>query len=140
MQEAIDLDVDMINDVRALSSDGSMELVAENNLHVCLMHMQGEPGTMQDNPRYEDAAQEVHDYLVEQIMACEAANIPRGRIAVDPGIGFGKNLDHNLDILARLDLYRDIGCALMLGVSRKSFIGKITGEKDPKRCVPGSRA
>jgi len=141
MKAALAVGARVTNDVTALTHDpDSIVVAADNGAHVILMHMQGEPGTMQDNPRYEDAAQEVHDFLVEQIMACEAANIPRVRIAVDPGIGFGKNLDHNLDILARLDLYRDIGCALMLGVSRKSFIGKITGEKDPKSCVPGSLA
>ena len=129
------------NDVTALTHDpGSIVVAADSGAHVILMHMQGEPGTMQDNPRYRDAAQEVHDFLVAQIMACEAANIPRARIAVAPGIGFGKTLAHNLSILARLDLYRDIGCALMLGISRKSFISQITGEKDPKRCVPGSLA
>ena len=141
MKAALTAGARITNDVTALTHDpDSIVVVADSGAHVILMHMQGEPDTMQDNPRYGDAAQEVHDFLVAQIMACEAANIPRARIAVDPGIGFGKNLDHNLSILARLGLYRDIGCALMLGISRKSFISKITGEKDPKSCVPGSLA
>ena len=87
-----------------------------------------------------DVVVDVAAFLGERAAAAVEGGVGPDAILIDPGIGFGKNLDHNLDILARLDLYRDIGCALMLGVSRKSFIGKITGEKDPKGCVPGSLA
>jgi dihydropteroate synthase len=111
-----------------------------SGLPVILMHMQGDPGTMQDNPQYEDAAQDVFDYLKQRVAECEAAGMDRSRIAIDPGIGFGKTLDHNLDILARLNLYRDFKCPVLLGVSRKTFIGKLGGDAAPKERLGGSLA
>ena len=104
------------------------------------MHMQGEPGTMQKNPVYTDAANEVFEYLKKRVEACENAGIARERIAVDPGIGFGKNLEHNLQILKTLNMYQSLGLALLLGVSRKSFIGAISGEATAKDRLPGSLA
>lgn len=141
MTAAVEAGAMIINDVTALTGDpDSLSAAAGCDVDVVLMHMLGEPGTMQDDPRYDDAAQEVLNYLGGRVAACEAAGMERGRIAVDPGIGFGKTLAHNLDILSRLDLYEDLGCPVMLGVSRKSFIAKITGEEDPKRRIPGSLA
>ena len=140
MQAALDAGASIINDVSALSGEGSMAVAAGSSADVVLMHMQGEPGTMQADPTYADAPGEVLAYLNERVAACEAAGIDRARIAVDPGIGFGKTVDHNVQILAHLDLYRDLGVALMLGASRKSFIGALTGEADPQRRVPGSIA
>jgi dihydropteroate synthase len=102
--------------------------------------MQGMPGTMQDDPHYQDAAQEVFDYLAARVAACEVAGIGRARIAVDPGIGFGKTVEHNLEILRRLDLYRELGLALVLGVSRKSLIAKICKGEPPQERLPGSLA
>jgi dihydropteroate synthase len=141
MAAAVEAGARIINDVTALTGDpDSLAVAAECGAHVVLMHMLGEPGTMQDDPRYEDAATEVRDYLAGRIKACEEAGMERGRIAVDPGIGFGKTLAHNLDILSRLELYDELRCPVMLGVSRKSFIAKIIGEEDPKRRIAGSLA
>ena len=141
MASAIEAGASIVNDVTALTGDpDSLALASDSGLPVILMHMQGEPGTMQDNPQYDDAALEVFEYLKERVQICEAAGVKRDRIAVDPGIGFGKTLDHNLDILARLDIYRDLGCPVVLGASRKSFIGKISRGEAAKDRVSGSLA
>ena len=138
---AIEAGAKIVNDVTGLSGDpDSLGLVSTSGLPVILMHMQGEPGTMQDNPHYDDAAMEVFVYLKERVEVCEEAGIDRGRIAVDPGIGFGKTLEHNLDILNRLDLYRDLGCPVLLGASRKSFIAMISRGEGPKDRLGGSLA
>jgi dihydropteroate synthase len=141
MKAAIQAGAKIVNDVTALTGDPqSPGVVAESGLPVVLMHMQGEPGTMQDNPQYGDAAAEVFDYLKQRVADCRAAGIEASRIAVDPGIGFGKTAAHNLDILNRLDLYRDFGPPVLIGVSRKSFIGKLSRDEPPKDRVPGSIA
>ena len=141
MRAAIDAGAKIINDITALTGDpDSLGLAAESGLPVVLMHMQGEPATMQDDPRYEDAAADIHAYFTERVTACEKAGIGRERIAVDPGIGFGKTVGHNLEILSRLDLYTGFGCPVLLGVSRKSFIGKLSREEPPKDRVAGSIA
>jgi len=141
MRAAIDAGAGIVNDVTALTGDkDSLNVAADSGLPVILMHMQGDPGTMQDHPQYDDAAKDVYHYLADRIQACEAAGIDRGRIAVDPGIGFGKTLAHNLDILGRLSLYDDLGVPVMLGASRKSFIGKISAGDDPKDRLGGSIA
>jgi len=139
MAAAIDAGAKIVNDVTALTFDAdSPGVVAASGVAVILMHMLGEPGTMQDNPHYDDAAMDVFGYLKRRVEACEVAGIARDRIAVDPGIGFGKTLDHNLDILARLDLYRELGCPVMLGASRKSFIGTISRGEAPRDRLAGS--
>ena len=131
----------IINDVTALSGDTrSLEVAASSDAHLILMHMRGEPGTMQDDPHYEDAPKEVLDYLAGRVAACEAAGIDRRRIAVDPGIGFGKTLDHNIEILRRLDLYRELELPLVLGVSRKNLIAKMAMGEPPQARLPGSIA
>lgn len=141
MEAAIEAGARIINDVTALTHDPeSLGLAVASGLPVILMHMLGEPGTMQDDPHYEDAALEVFSYLKDRVAACVAAGMDPANIAVDPGIGFGKTLDHNLDILSRLDLYSGIDCPILLGASRKSFIGKLSGEDAPKDRVPGSLA
>ena len=141
MEAAIEAGATIINDVTALSHDpDSLDLAVASGLPVILMHMQGDPGTMQDNPQYEDAAQDVFDYLKQRVAECEAAGMDRSRIAIDTGIGFGKTLDHNLDILARLNRYRDFKCPVLLGVSRKTFIGKLGGDAAPKERLGGSLA
>jgi dihydropteroate synthase len=141
MRAAIDAGTRIVNDVTALTGDReSLAVVAGSSVSVVLMHMQGEPGTMQDNPQYADAAVDVFDYLKKRVDACERAGIARGNVAVDPGIGFGKTLDHNLRILSQLDLYRDFGCPLLIGLSRKSFIGKLGQGEPPKARLPGSLA
>lgn len=131
----------IVNDVTALTGDAkSMDVVAASAASVILMHMRGEPATMQDAPAYDDAPTEVRDYLAARVAACEAAGIARHRIAVDPGIGFGKTLTHNLEILNRWRMLHEIGCAVVLGASRKSFIGALSGESEARARVPGSLA
>ena len=141
MAAAIDAGAGVVNDVTALTGDqDSLGLVADRGVAVVLMHMQGEPGSMQENPQYENAAEDVFGTLKARFEACEEAGIRRHRIAVDPGIGFGKTVDHNLEILKRLDIYRGLGLPVLLGVSRKSFIAKLSRGEAPKDRVPGSLA
>ncbi len=141
MAAAIDAGAGIVNDVTALTGDeDSLGLIADRGVAVVLMHMQGEPGSMQDNPQYENAAEDVFNTLKARVEACEEAGIPRDRIAVDPGIGFGKTVDHNLEILNRLDIYGELGLPVLLGVSRKSFIAKLSRNEAPNDRVPGSLA
>lgn len=131
----------IINDVTALSGDpDSLSVAARSGASVVLMHMQGEPRTMQADPHYNDAAMDVHAYLERRIGAAEAAGIERRHIAVDPGIGFGKTVDHTVDILRRLSLYRGLGCPLVVGLSRKSFIAALGDGAAPKERLAGSLA
>jgi dihydropteroate synthase len=130
----------LINDISALEGAGSLQAAAESGLPVVLMHMQGEPGSMQRAPHYVDVVAEVFDYLRHRIEACEAAGIPRAKIILDPGIGFGKTPTHNLSLLRATAKFRELGCALLVGVSRKSFIGAVSNEADPARRLPGSLA
>ncbi len=141
MRAALAAGAAIINDVSALTSDpDSPAVVAAAGAPVVLMHMLGEPKTMQRDPVYADAPLDIYDTLEARIAACEAAGIPRRRIAVDPGIGFGKTLDHNLAILRDIGVFHGLGCALLLGASRKSFIARIAGEATPKERVAGSLA
>ncbi len=141
MEAAIASGARIVNDVTALTGEArARSLIAKAGVSVILMHMQGEPATMQLAPSYEDAASEVYDWLAEQVAVCEGAGIGRQRIAVDPGIGFGKTADHNLEILAALDKYAALGCALVVGVSRKGFIGRLSRDEPPKQRLPGSLA
>jgi len=141
MDEALAAGARIINDVTALSGDAESLVVASgSDAAIVLMHMQGRPQTMQRDPRYDDAALDIYDYLAERTSACEAAGIDRARLAVDPGIGFGKSIDHNLEILNQLALYHGLGCPLLLGVSRKSFIARLSREEAPKQRLAGSLA
>ncbi len=141
MAATLDAGARIVNDVTALAGDpDSLALVAGRGVAVVLMHMQGEPRTMQAAPSYADAPLDVYDVLAERVVACEAAGIPRARIAVDPGIGFGKTAQHNLQILDDMALYQGLGCAVLLGVSRKSFIGKLSRGEPAKARLPGSLA
>lgn len=145
MAAALDAGVRIVNDVTALAGDPeSLPLVAARGASVVLMHMQGEPKTMQDDPRYGCAPLDVFDALAARVEACLAAGIPRARIAVDPGIGFGKTAEHNLEILENLSLFHGLGVALMLGASRKRFtIGRSSSEPasaPPKERLGGSLA
>jgi len=141
MEEALAAGAEIINNVTALTGDArSMDVAASVDAPIVLMHMQGEPGTMQSAPVYEDAPKEVFDHLTARVQTCEAAGIERSRLALDPGIGFGKTVAHNLQILNHLDMYERLGLPLVLGVSRKSFIGKIVGEEDAQKRLPGSLA
>lgn len=124
----------IVNDITALGGDAGMErVVRETGAGVILMHMRGEPQTMQDDPRYDDVVREVRDYLSHRIEWAEAQGIPRSRIAVDPGIGFGKTAAHNLELLQNLHQFATLGCALVVGVSRKGFLGGLTGRPVDQR-------
>ncbi|EEW25472.1 dihydropteroate synthase [Rhodobacter ferrooxidans] len=140
-QAALAAGASMVNDVSAFGYDAGMaEVVAQADAPVCLMHAQGTPQTMQDDPQYDDVALDVYDYLAERVALACAAGIPRARIVVDPGIGFGKTLQHNLTLIRGLSLFHGLGCAILLGVSRKKFIGTIGGEAQADRRAPGSLA
>jgi dihydropteroate synthase len=140
MAAALDAGAVIVNDITALADPRSLTLVAERQASVVLMHMQGEPRTMQHDPRYRDAAVDVCAWLSSRLDACLAAGIARDRIALDPGIGFGKTLAHNLRILAHLGLYQPLGCALLIGVSRKSFIARLGGDLPVHKRLAGSLA
>ena len=133
MREVIAMGAAMVNDVTALSVPGALEAVAKTPAAVCLMHMQGEPGTMQVNPSYRDVVREVRDYLAARVAAAEAAGIARDRIVVDPGFGFGKTLEHNLMLLRALGEFRSLGGALLAGLSHKAMLGKLTGREPHER-------
>lgn len=123
MREVARLGAGLINDVRALEREGALEAAASTGLPVCLMHMRGEPGNMQDNPRYDDVTAEVARYLEQRIAACAAAGIAPERVILDPGFGFAKNLVHNLSLFKHLEALYCLGRPLLVGVSRKSMIG-----------------
>jgi dihydropteroate synthase len=131
---------DMINDINALRAPGALAVVAASRAAVCLMHMQGEPETMQHDPRYDDVVVEVAEFLGERVAAAEAAGIALDRIAVDPGFGFGKSLAHNIELLRRLDELVVPGLPLLVGMSRKSMLGLITGRAAPQRVHGGVAA
>ncbi|MEM6547352.1 MAG: dihydropteroate synthase [Pseudomonadota bacterium] len=130
----------LFNDVSALAFDPASVDVAATAPGVCLMHAQGDPKTMQQAPSYGDALLDIYDYLAERVALAEGAGIDRSRILLDPGIGFGKTLQHNLALLRRLSLFHGLGCPILLGASRKGFIGALSGEKRPERRAPGSIA
>ncbi|WP_072387351.1 dihydropteroate synthase [Hyphomicrobium sp. CS1BSMeth3] len=141
MRRALAAGAHIINDVAALTYEPEcLEVAAASNAPVILMHAQGDPRTMQAAPQYDDCLLDVCDWLEARLAACEAAGIPRDRLIIDPGIGFGKTLAHNLELLAGLTLLHGLGVPVLLGASRKSFIGMLTGEKDARHRVPGSIA
>ena len=139
MQAAIQAGASMVNDVNALRADAAMEICAHSNVGVCLLHMQGAPRTMQLEPHYTDVVAEVKGFLLDRAQACERAGISKQRIVIDPGFGFGKNREHNLTLLRRLKDFRETGYTLLAGLSRKSVLGKITGQETLSR-VPASIA
>lgn len=140
MRAAIAAGAGLINDVSALRADGALDAAAETGAAVCLMHMQGEPGTMQAAPHYEDVCAEVQRFLADRILACQFAGIDKKRIVVDPGFGFGKTRAHNLELLARLESLKVLECPILAGLSRKRTIGELTGREDPAQRVHGSVA
>jgi dihydropteroate synthase len=140
MRVALNAGADMINDINALRAPGALELVAASKAGLCLMHMQGEPGTMQDNPHYDDIVAEVAGFLGERVAAAEAAGIALHRIAVDPGFGFGKSLEHNIELLRRLDELVVPGLPLLVGLSRKSMLGLLSGRPAAERVYAGIAA
>ncbi|MDH4555561.1 dihydropteroate synthase [Pseudomonas sp. BN417] len=133
MREGARLGAGMINDVRALRRDGALNAAADTGLPVCLMHMLGEPGNMQQDPRYGNVVQEVRDFLAERMQACEAAGIPVDRVILDPGFGFAKTLAHNLSLFKHMEALHELGRPLLVGVSRKSMIGQALGREVHQR-------
>jgi dihydropteroate synthase len=140
MRAAVAAGAGMINDVCGLRRDGALDAAASLGVPVVLMHMQGEPRAMQDAPQYDDVVAEVHRFLAERIFAAQMAGIEKKRLVVDPGFGFGKTADHNLQLLARLERFGDLGVPVLAGLSRKRTIGDITGRDVPADRVAGSVA
>ena len=140
MQAAVAAGASMINDVYALRRDGALEQAAACGVAVCLMHMQGEPRTMQKDPHYKDVTAEVKEFLAGRAEAAVAAGVPREHIVLDPGFGFGKNLEHNLTLLRRLPEFAALGFPLLVGLSRKSMIGTLLGGKPVEERLHGSVA
>jgi dihydropteroate synthase len=140
MRAAVAAGAGMINDVWALRREGALDAAAELNVPVVLMHMQGEPGTMQDDPQYLDVLAEVHQFLADRILGCQFAGIDKKRLLADPGFGFGKTLEHNLILLRGLDKFASLGVPLLVGLSRKGMIGKLTGREVAAERVHGSVA
>lgn len=140
MRAAVAAGAGMINDVYALRREGALDAAAALGVPVVLMHMLGEPRSMQDAPDYEDVVADVHRFLAERIFSAEMAGIPKKRIVVDPGFGFGKTTAHNLALLARFERFTDLGVPALAGLSRKRSIGEITGRDDPQARIHGSVA
>ena len=140
IREAVAVGAGLVNDVRALRVPGALEAAAAAGVPVCLMHMQGEPGTMQASPRYDDVVGEVVRFLEERVAACEAQGIPRSRILLDPGFGFGKTLEHNLRLLHRLDRVAAVGLPVLVGMSRKSMFGALLDAPVHRRLYGGLAA
>jgi dihydropteroate synthase len=129
IRETARLGAGLINDVRSLQRDGALDAAADSGLPVCLMHMRGEPTTMQQNPQYPDVLVEVREFLLERLAACAAAGIAAERVILDPGFGFAKTLEHNLSLFKHMQALHDLGRPLLVGVSRKSMIGKVLGHE-----------
>ena len=127
MQAAINAGASIINDVRALQEEGTLQVVSKSNAGVCLMHMQGMPQTMQDNPQYDNVVNDVTDFLVARLQACIDAGIAKNRILLDPGFGFGKTRAHNIALIQQLENFAALGQPLLVGLSRKSVLGQMTG-------------
>ncbi|HSC12644.1 MAG TPA: dihydropteroate synthase [Rhodanobacteraceae bacterium] len=140
MRAAVAAGAGFINDVYALRRDGALDAAADLKVPVCLMHMQGEPRTMQQAPHYDDVVSDVRRFLAERIFACEMSGIDKKRIVVDPGFGFGKTLEHNLALLRALDQFAALGVPLLVGLSRKGVIGTLTGRENPADRAAGSAA
>ncbi|WP_330946934.1 dihydropteroate synthase [Thermomonas sp. LB-4] len=140
MRAAVAAGAGMLNDVYGLRREGALDAAAELGVPVVLMHMLGEPRSMQDAPEYDDVVGEVHRFLAERIFAAEMAGIARRNIVVDPGFGFGKTTQHNLQLLAQLRRFTELGVPVLAGLSRKRSIGELTSRSDPRERVAGSVA
>lgn len=140
MRAAIGEGASMINDIAALCAPGAMDVVAGSDAAVCLMHMQGEPRTMQANPHYDDVVAEVHDFLAARVAACAQSGIAMNRLLVDPGFGFGKTVAHNYTLLRELQRFTEMGAPVLAGLSRKSMLGAVTGRANGVARLPASIA
>ena len=137
---ALDAGAAMINDITALSDERMGELAAKYEVPVILMHIQGTPATMQKEPKYKDVVREVLEFLLERAKKAEQAGIPKERIFIDPGIGFGKTFEHNIELLRNINKFEETDYRVLVGTSRKAFIGKITGKKNPSERIFGTAA
>ncbi|MCK8085057.1 dihydropteroate synthase [Vibrio coralliirubri] len=137
MRQAVEAGADLINDVRALQEPGALEAAADANVPVCLMHMKGQPRTMQANPNYDDVLTDVEAFLKERVEACEAVGISKEQLILDPGFGFGKTIEHNYHLLAHLEKFHTLGLPVLAGMSRKSMIFKLL-DKAPADCMVAS--
>lgn len=137
MRQAIEAGADLINDIRSLQEPGALEVAAEANLPICLMHMKGQPRTMQVDPHYDDLMGDVSAFLEERIAACEAAGIDKSQLILDPGFGFGKTIEHNYHMLAHLEKFHEFGLPILAGMSRKSMIFKLL-DKPAAECTNAS--
>jgi dihydropteroate synthase len=137
MRQAIDAGADLINDIRSLQEPGALEVAAEAKLPICLMHMKGQPRTMQVAPHYDDVMSDVSAFLEERIAACEAAGIDKSQLILDPGFGFGKTIEHNYHMLAHLEKFHEFGLPILAGMSRKSMIFKLL-DKPAAECTNAS--
>ncbi len=137
MRQSLEAGADLINDIRSLTEPGAMEVVAQANVPVCIMHMKGQPKTMQQAPQYDDLMKEVDQFLVERMEACEVAGIARENIILDPGFGFGKTVEHNYHMLAHLEKFHKFGLPILAGLSRKSMIFKVL-DKPAAECTNAS--
>jgi len=137
MAAAVEAGANLINDVRALQEKGALEMAASLNVPVCLMHMQGQPRSMQNNPEYKNVVEDVAVFLQQRIALCQQAGIDQQQMMVDPGFGFGKNLDHNLALLKHLSEFVKMGFPVLVGTSRKSMLGHITGAEVDQRLAAG---
>ncbi|HEY5807195.1 MAG TPA: dihydropteroate synthase [Povalibacter sp.] len=140
LRAAVEAGATMINDVRALQEEGAIEVAAATKAAVCLMHMQGDPRTMQIDPHYDNVVTDVTDFLASRVQACENAGIARGRMVIDPGIGFGKRVEHNLQLLAAVPELRGLQLPILIGVSRKSMFGALLGRPVEQRLAGGLAA
>lgn len=139
MRICVNAGANLVNDVSGLSHDSnSIHVAAENEVPVCLMHMKGTPQDMQNKPEYDNVIDEILSFFDERIRFCQKNGVPENKIILDPGIGFGKTLDHNLSILKNMNKFQRFGCPVLLGASRKSFIGDLVGEDSPKDRLAGS--
>jgi dihydropteroate synthase len=139
-EEALAAGADVVNDITAGADPAMLRVVATAGAGMVLMHMRGEPETMQADPRYDDVVAEVRAFLADRLEAAVAAGIGRDRLCVDPGIGFGKNLGHNLDLLRSISSFRELGVPVLVGASRKRFVGELSGAEDPAGRLEGSLA
>ncbi|OEF93508.1 dihydropteroate synthase [Vibrio splendidus] len=137
MRQAVEAGADLINDVRALQEPGALEAAADANVPVCLMHMKGQPRTMQANPNYDDVLIDVEAFLKERVEACEVVGISKEQLILDPGFGFGKTIEHNYHLLAHLEKFHTLGLPVLAGMSRKSMIFKLL-DKAPADCMVAS--
>lgn len=139
IREAANAGAHILNDIRSFSEPGALQAAAQSGLPVCVMHMQGEPRTMQQAPHYQNVVREVYAYLEEQVVRCTAAGIKKNHIILDPGFGFGKTLAHNYRLLDKLDVFHNLGLPVLAGMSRKSMIGQLM-DTPPDERVAGSVA